>query len=106
MLNYFWSLDGLAQHRNTNAGAYYPPHNREDAASNRYPTDIRLEKNNGGNVRFECNRQGHKKHIGNGGVPNERQSDITRDLHLRWALRAGSPETNAAERSQDGNDVQ
>ena len=31
-LIYYWSRDGLAQHRNANAGTYYPPYNREDAA--------------------------------------------------------------------------
>src|SRR5215213_5491541 len=98
-LNCFWSLDGLAQHRNANAGAYDSPDNREDSANNRYPADIGLEKDNGGNVSFECNRQRHKKYISNRSVPNKRQSDITRGLYPGWELRTLLPETNAAERS-------
>src|SRR6266542_48631 len=105
MLRDCWALDRLAQQRNADAGADYSPHDREDAANNRYPTDIRLEKNNSGNVSFECNRQSHKKYIGNRSVPKERQSDITRELHPRWELRTPLPETNTAEHSQDGDEI-
>src|SRR5829696_3877985 len=51
--------DGLAQCRNANDGAYYPPHKRENPTDKCHPANVRLEKNNSGDVRLECNRQCH-----------------------------------------------
>src|ERR1700752_3932138 len=69
--NYFRSLGGSTQHRNANTGAYDSPDNPDDAANKSHPTNIRLEKNDGGHVSLKSARQNHKKYIGNSSVPNE-----------------------------------
>jgi hypothetical protein len=52
-LSYFWSLDGLAQHRNINVLSHHAPHNREGTTNDRYPSDIWLEQKHSWQVRPE-----------------------------------------------------
>jgi hypothetical protein len=102
-LSHFWSLDGLAQHRNNDAHSYYTPQNRENATNERYPSDVWLEKEDSRQVRSESNWQKDKQQISEKGVPDQRQSDKPRYLHLGWTLRAHPPGADTAERSYDSN---
>lgn len=82
------------------------PHDCENAANNRHPADVRLEENHSRNVCPEGTWQGYKKYISDDDIPDQRQSDITSDLHPLWELRTLPQGTETASRCQNGNDMQ